>query len=134
MRKLISAILVIATLAPTASYADWNGHRHYGGGGHYQGGGGGDAGAALFGGIVGGLILGGMINSMNQPQYQQYPQPYYYLWERHHPPQNHHPHIRVHYHYLEQMIRNPIHSILQLKFPILFHPDFLRKKKEAVVL
>jgi hypothetical protein len=77
MRKLLSAILVIATLAPTASYADWNGHRHYEGPRPGYNNGGGDAGAALFGGLVGGLIIGGMLNSMNQPQYQQYPQQYY---------------------------------------------------------
>ena len=77
MRKIIAAILVIATLAPTASYADWNGyHRHWNGPRPGYGGGGGDAGAALFGGLVGGLIIGGMLNSMNQPQYYQQ-QPYY---------------------------------------------------------
>jgi hypothetical protein len=75
MRKIIAAILVTATLMPSVSYADWNGHHHHGGG-YYRGGGGGDAGAALFGGLVGGLIIGGMLNSMNQPQYYQ-PQPYY---------------------------------------------------------
>jgi hypothetical protein len=76
MRKIIAAILVIATLMPSVSYADWNGHhRHWNGPRHNYGGGGGDAGAALFGGLVGGLIIGGMLNSMNQPQYVQ--QPYY---------------------------------------------------------
>lgn len=74
MRKIIAAILVIATLTPTASYADWRGHHHGGPRPGYNHGGG-DAGAAIIGGLVGGIIIGGMINSMNQPQYYQ--QPYY---------------------------------------------------------
>ena len=78
MRKTLAILLAATTLVTaTAANADWNGNRHYGGGGGYNhGGGGGDAGMALFGGLVGGMILGGMINNMNQPQY--YPQPQYY--------------------------------------------------------
>jgi hypothetical protein len=74
MRKLVSVILIAAMLVPTAAYADWDGHRHWDGPRPGYNHGGGDAGAALFGGIVGGLILGGMINSMNQPQYYGQPQ------------------------------------------------------------
>jgi hypothetical protein len=65
MRKL--AIALAATVAMTSvAHADWNGHRrqHY-----HQHHGGGDAGVALFGGLVGGMIIGGMINQMNQPRY-----------------------------------------------------------------
>ena len=76
MRKILA--IATALLVTTPAMADGWGHRHggwggphYGGGHHYHGGGGGDAGAAIFGGLVGGLIIGGMINSMNQPR------PYY---------------------------------------------------------
>jgi hypothetical protein len=73
MRKLAIALATIIGMT-SAAHADWNGHRHHQQ--HYHGGGGGDAGAAIFGGLVGGLIIGGMINQMNQPRYQYYYEPY----------------------------------------------------------
>jgi hypothetical protein len=83
MRKI--ALALAATIAMTSvAHADWNHHRHGMGGfggvppqHHYHGGGGGDPGAALFGGLVGGLIIGGMINQMNQPR-PYYGGPQYY--------------------------------------------------------
>ena len=74
MRKFILGVLASVALV-TSAQADWNGHRHYQPH-HHHGGGGGDAGVALFGGLVGGLIIGGMINNMNQPRY--YNGPVYY--------------------------------------------------------
>lgn len=71
MRKLAIALAAVIGMTSVA-HADWNGHRyHHGHGGCYNcyNRGGGDNGAALFGGLVGGLIIGGMINQMNQPRY-----------------------------------------------------------------
>jgi hypothetical protein len=90
MRKLVLGLVASLALVTSANAEGWN--RHYGHHGHVgQGfpgvhprhhghGGGGDAGAALFGGLVGGIIIGGMINQMNQPRYyqQQYGSPAYY--------------------------------------------------------
>ena len=78
MRKILA--IATALLVSTPALADGWGHRHGQGFAgvpprHYHGGGG-DAGAALFGGLVGGLIIGGMINNMNQPRYY-YNQPVY---------------------------------------------------------
>lgn len=72
MRKILA--IAAALLVTTPAMADGWGNRHYH---HHYGnrGGGGDAGATLFGGLVGGLIIGGMINNMNQPRY--YNQPVY---------------------------------------------------------
>jgi len=67
MKRLATALALVIALAQPAM-ADGYRHRHHHGGG-------GDAGAALFGGLVGGLIIGGMINSMNQPNYGYAPQP-----------------------------------------------------------
>jgi hypothetical protein len=70
MRKILA--VVIATLVATPALADWNGprmghqHQHY----HYQNRGGVDPGLAIFGAIVGGL----MVNQMMQPR-QNYYQP-----------------------------------------------------------
>lgn len=86
MRKLILGLVASATLV-TSAYADGRGHHgHRHGQGfagvpprhHHHGGV--DPGAAIFGGLVGGLIIGGMINNMNQPRYyqQQYGAPAYY--------------------------------------------------------
>ena len=76
MRKILA--IATALLVTTPAMADGWGHRHGQGFGgvpprHYHSGGGGNAGAALFGGLVGGLIIGGMINNMNQPQYYNGP-------------------------------------------------------------
>jgi hypothetical protein len=70
MKRLATALaLVIALAQPALADGRYYGHhRHHGGGG-------GDPGMALFGGLVGGLIIGGMINSMNQPNYGYAPQP-----------------------------------------------------------
>jgi MFS family permease len=74
MRKLAIALAAVIGMT-TVAHADWNGPRHHHH--YYRGGsGGGDAGAALFGGLVGGLIIGGMVNQMNQPR-AYYQQPYY---------------------------------------------------------
>ena len=75
MRKILA--IATALLITTPAMADGWGHRHGGWGGHYHGGGGGDAGAALFGGLVGGLIIGGMVSSMNQPRYYDQGPVYY---------------------------------------------------------
>ena len=82
MRKFILGLVTSAALITSAQADGW-GHRHgHGFAGvpprHYHGGSG-DAGAALFGGLVGGLIIGGMINNMNQPRYygNTYYQEYY---------------------------------------------------------
>lgn len=71
MKKILIALA--ATLAlTTAAHADWNHgyghHNHY----YYGGGGGGDWAAPL----IGGLIIGGMLGAMSQPQPQYY-DPYY---------------------------------------------------------
>ena len=78
MRKIlaVATALLVATPALADGWGNRHGHGHGQGFGgvpprHHHGGGGGDAGAAIFGGLVGGLIIGGMINSMNQPR------PYY---------------------------------------------------------
>ena len=82
MRKILA--IATALLVTTPAMAEgWNNHHRHGQGfagvapRHHHGGG--DAGAALFGGLVGGLIIGGMINNMNQPRYynQQVYQEYY---------------------------------------------------------
>lgn len=77
MRKLVIALATVIGMTSVA-HADWRGHHQYPRH-HYHNGGGGDAGAALFGGLVGGLIIGGMINQMNQPRYygNTYYQEYY---------------------------------------------------------
>lgn len=69
---LKKAIIAIAVLASTPALADWNGHhyRYYQHRYYNHGGGGGDVGIALFGGLVGGMIL----NQMMQPQRQYYNQ------------------------------------------------------------
>jgi len=81
MRKLVLALA--ATLAfSTVAHADGYMHHNHGGyqhNGGYRQNGGGDAGMALFGGLVGGMILGGMLNQnqgyYQQPQYYQQYQP-----------------------------------------------------------
>ena len=73
MKRVATALALILALAQPAMADGWNGYNRH----HHHGGGGGDAGAALFGGLVGGLIIGGMINSMNQPSYGYAPQPQY---------------------------------------------------------
>jgi hypothetical protein len=77
MRKIIS--IAVALLIATPALAEGRYHHGQGFAGvaprHHHGG---DAGAAIFGGLVGGLIIGGMINQMNQPRYvyQEYYEPY----------------------------------------------------------
>jgi hypothetical protein len=75
MRKLVIG-LVASVAMITSAHADWNGYRHHPH--HYHGGGcyncninrgGGDAGLALFGGLVGGMILGGALSGANQNYY-----------------------------------------------------------------
>ena len=71
MRKLVIGLVASVAMITSAS-ADgyWGHHRH---GGHNRGNcyncynhrGGGDAGLALFGGLVGGMILGGALASQN---------------------------------------------------------------------
>ena len=71
MKKALLAMTALVALTNAALADGYNPyqHRH-----SHVGGGGGDAGIALFGGLVGGLILGGMINNMNQPSYGYAPQ------------------------------------------------------------
>jgi len=81
MRKTLAILLAATTLVTaTAANAEWRdrrdyGHREYHGGG----GGGGNWVAPLVGGMILGGIIGGMANQ--QPQYQQYPQPYDYGYQ-----------------------------------------------------
>ena len=76
MRKYVLAIAAVIGMTSVA-HADWNNHnrRHYHGGGGcyncYNNRGGGDPGLALFGGLVGGMIIGGMIANSNQGYYYQ---------------------------------------------------------------
>lgn len=77
MRKYVLAIAAVIGMTSVA-HADWNGYRHHyhGGGGCYNcynNHGGGDPGLALFGGLVGGMIIGGMIANSNQGYYYQQP-------------------------------------------------------------
>ena len=72
---MIKKVLVVAAfLAGTAAaHADWNGPRHGHGHHHrhFHHNNGGDPGAALIGGLIGGIIL----NQMMQPSRPQYYQP-----------------------------------------------------------
>lgn len=76
MRKLvlaITAIIGMTSVAHADGYWPRHHHGHHGGGCYncnvYRGGGG-DPGLALFGGLVGGMIIGGMIANSNQGYYQ----------------------------------------------------------------
>lgn len=82
MRKIALALAAVIGMSSVA-HADgyWPRHGGYGHGNCYncynhRGNGGGDAGLALFGGLVGGMILGGALAGANQnyyagPQYYQ---------------------------------------------------------------
>ena len=79
MRKLATAAAIVLTLTGTAQ-ADWRGPPRHGHGGYHHNHSGGDWAAPL----IGGLIIGGMLGAMSQPQpYYQYPyQPQVYCqWE-----------------------------------------------------
>lgn len=75
MKKFLAAVLISATIMPSAAFADWNNHhRHHNVYRHHNGGGNGDVAGAL----IGGLIIGGMLGAIaNQPTYYQQPQLYY---------------------------------------------------------
>jgi hypothetical protein len=76
MRKIALALAAIIGMSTTAAQADGYWPRHHGHHGHggcyncnvYRGGGG-DAGLALFGGLVGGMIIGGALAGANQNYY-----------------------------------------------------------------
>jgi len=69
MKRYMIALALILALVQQPALAD---HAHHGYRHHNV-----DPGMAIFGGIVGGLIIGGMINSMNQPMHGYVPQPQY---------------------------------------------------------
>lgn len=77
MRKIALALAATITLGSAAQAQEWQ-HRRYERHNHYYNQGGGDAGAALFGGLVGGMILGGIMANqrpqyyVEQPMYQRY--------------------------------------------------------------
>jgi len=88
MRKIIAAVLALTMMTGAATADGWNGHRAcnfngcygggYGGGYHrYNHGGGNDWAAPL----IGGMIIGGMLGSMNQNRYYV---PRYYEVPRYH--------------------------------------------------
>lgn len=79
MRKIFATVLALTMMTGAAMADGWGGHRAcnfngcYGGGGgyhHYNHGGGNDWAAPL----IGGLIIGGMLGSMNQNRYYEVPQ------------------------------------------------------------
>ena len=81
MRKIALAIAAVIGMSSVA-HADGYWPRHHGGYGHgncyncyNHRGNGGDAGLALFGGLVGGMILGGALSGASQNYYVQPYQP-----------------------------------------------------------
>ena len=73
MRKFVLAIAAVIGMTSVAHADGWNGHHHHRWNGPRTGynHGGGDPGLALFGGLVGGMIIGGMIANSNQGYYYQ---------------------------------------------------------------
>ena len=70
IKKVLVAVALLA--GTTAAHADWNGHRH--GHGHHQRHfhqNSGDPGAALIGGLIGGMILNQMMQAPRQQYYYQ---------------------------------------------------------------
>lgn len=70
MRKLALALAATVAFTSAASARGWE-QRRFEAPRYYQQNRGGDAGAALFGGLIGGMILGGIMANQQQPRYYQ---------------------------------------------------------------
>lgn len=78
MKKIALALAATVALSSAAQAGEWEYRRYHEHNHYYNRGGNGDAGVALFGGLVGGMILGGMMANqqpqyyVEQPMYQRY--------------------------------------------------------------